>query len=73
MAENWSTTVYVITMRHGENLSDDHSEYYDRQIMMICKDKDDAMRRRDRYAKECAENGFDDCEKFYVEPWVVLD
>ena len=68
-----SKTVYVVTMRCGEDLSDDWSQKYDRQIMMICESKEGATWRRDLAAKECAENGFDDCQRFYVEPWAVLD
>lgn len=68
-------TIYIVTMRYGENLSDD---IYDKQvlgtpikIMGIYADENDAIRRRNSCQREADENGFGDCDRYYVESWLV--
>lgn len=67
--------VYIVTMRCGENLSD---SIYDNQvlctpikIMGIYENENNAIKIKNFFQKEADENGFGDCDKYYVEPWLV--
>lgn len=58
-------TVYIVTNRIGENINDDDIM---RAIIGVYAVKEDAIRRKE---KEERETDFNDCNRFYVEPWLV--
>ena len=62
--------VYLVTCRVGEDKSERDSE---RVVLGVYLTEKRAVKRKKLEEKRVKEAGFDDCNKFYVEPWLVFD
>lgn len=68
MKDYFEKPVYIVVNRIGEDINDDDIM---RTILGIYSTEEDAVCRKELEERRAEKAGFGDCNKFYVESWLV--